>query len=71
MANKVHVEIAKQGSAAIAAFKRAHPMTVLDASGADLAGVDLSESILINADLSAAILAKINLSGANLTEARF
>ena len=64
MANPKHVEIVREGVDAIAEWRKAHPRTRLDLSGADLSGADLR-----SADLTAATLVDGNLRAADLTGA--
>ena len=61
MANQEHVEVVKQGAAAIVQWRARNPDTRLDLHGANLRKVDLS-----GADLSWANLCKVDLSGAYL-----
>ena len=75
MANEEHVKIVKQGAAAIAKWRRAHPKERLDLSDADLSGVhlskaDLSVADLRGVDLSRAGLFRADLNMANLCGAR-
>jgi uncharacterized protein YjbI with pentapeptide repeats len=74
MANKDHVEIARQGKDAIRAWRKRNPRRLLDLSGADLSHVKLASSNLSGANLfqtnlSLADLRKADLSGADLTYA--
>ena len=64
MANPEHVEIVKQGAAAITAWRNENANTRLDLVEADLKGVDLN-----NANLSEGKLNNANLLGADLFEA--
>lgn len=82
MANREHVELVKQGAAAIARWRKQHPKKILDLKGADLSkanlrganlfpaklgGVNLSKADLSYAILAMADLMKANLNGADLT----
>jgi hypothetical protein len=74
MANPEHVEIVRQGSEAIEAFRKANPAVRLNLSSAKLshailAGLDLGVSFFMNADLSHADLSHTNLSHAELNDA--
>ena len=71
MANQEHVEVVKQGAAAIVQWRARNPDTRLDLHGAnlrkvDLSGADLSWANLCKVDLSEANLYGANLCGANL-----
>lgn len=61
MAEKKHVQIVKQGSAALDAWRLEQPDATLDLQDANLAGCDLSER-----DLSGAKLRRANLAGCDL-----
>jgi uncharacterized protein YjbI with pentapeptide repeats len=69
MANPEHVKVVRQGTAAIAEWRRRNPGTSLDLSGADLAGANLAGADLAGADLAGANLTGANLGGANLVGA--
>lgn len=62
-------EAAKQGSQAIARWRREHPEWRFDVRGADLVNADLSGANLSGANLSGANLSGANLSGAHLGNA--
>ena len=80
MANPEHVEIVKQGAAAIRKWREEHPNERLDLSeanlrednlrGADLHEADLHGAALEGADLRSASLKKADLRGACLHEAK-
>jgi Pentapeptide repeats (8 copies) len=65
MANPEHVQLVRQGAAAIRAWWEEHPAEMLD-----LAGADLHEARLEGADLREARLMDAHLAGAHLREAR-
>ena len=74
MANPEHVEIVRQGAAAIDQWRPQNPGAYLDLSeadlrGANLRGANLSGANLREADLTAAILAVANVAGADRTGA--
>ena len=79
MANPEHVEVVKQGTKAIAEWRKKNPDVRFDLREADLREADLREADLreaklggadlSKADLSKADLSSANLSGANLIEA--
>lgn len=79
MANKDHIEVVRQGSAAINDFRALHPNVQLDLQGADfrridlihanLSGANLKGSNLEWADFRWADLVKSDLSGSNLSRA--
>lgn len=69
MANPEHVEIAKKGRDAIAAWRVQNPIEPLDLSGADLCELNLCEADLHEADLHGTDLRKADLSEANLISA--
>ncbi len=64
MANPEHVKVVRRGAEAIDAWRKAHPRTRLDLSGADLSAANLTMANLARADLSWA-----NLTGASLADA--
>jgi hypothetical protein len=66
MANPEHVEIVRQGAAAIAEWQRRNPVASLDLSGADLRAADLLEANLFEADLAGADLTTAHLAMVNL-----
>jgi hypothetical protein len=65
--NLEHIEIVRQGTAAIAAWRRAHPDAQLDLTLANLSGANLTGANLTLANLSGANLTGANLTGADLT----
>ena len=69
MANPEHVEIVKQGKAAIAAWQAANPGIHLDLLGADLIGANLDGANLDGANLDGADLDGADLTGADLSGA--
>lgn len=76
MANPEHVEVVRQGAAAIAAWRKQNPDTVLNLSGVnsslfddDFIGVDLIETDLRGANLSRAHLLEAILSDSDLSDA--
>ena len=74
MSDRKHIEIALQGSEAIAEWKKANPNSVLDLSGANLRRADLSKTDLSSANLEQANLEWADfrwadLIGANLSKA--
>jgi uncharacterized protein YjbI with pentapeptide repeats len=74
MAIQEHVEVVKQGAAAIEQWRARNPDTRLDLYGAnlseaDLSGADLREAYLCEADLCKVDLSGADLYGANLSEA--
>jgi hypothetical protein len=69
MANPKHVALVRQGAAAIAEWREAHPGDHLDLKRADLSGVDLGGANLSGANLQSADLEAANLSGAVLHRA--
>ena len=86
MANETHLRILKEGSDVWDRWRKQHPTTIPDLSGADIRGIDLGEANLRDADLnganlseanlrdtdfSLAILSNTNLTHANLRFARF
>lgn len=71
MAHQEHVEVVKQGAAAIAEWRDSNAGVMLDLGGADLSwadlgGANLGEANLGGADLRGANLRAANLYGANL-----
>lgn len=71
MANPEHVEIVKQGAAAIAEFRRLHHRDRLDLIGASLAGCDLSGSDLKRAHFKEATLEEANLTNSVIDDTSF
>jgi uncharacterized protein YjbI with pentapeptide repeats len=69
MANPEHVELVGRGAEAIAQWRRRHRGERLDLSGANLAGVNVSEADLRGANLSEARLGEANLWRAKLGNA--
>ena len=69
MANLEHVQIARQGSPAIARWREQHPGETLDFSGASLSNQNLSRASLSEADLSGADLIGVRLNQADLRNA--
>jgi len=69
MAIQEHVEVVKQGAAAIVQWRARNPDTRLDLHGANLRKVDLSGADLRWANLCEANLREANLCEANLCEA--
>ena len=75
MANKDHVAVAREGCAAIEAWRKKHSSLVLDLSGGNLAGVDLAKAplngvVLSDADLSSALLVDARLNKANMSQCK-
>jgi len=85
MANPEHVNVVRQGAAAIAEWRRQNPegrfdlyradlhgahLVRVNLSGADLTDADLSEADLSDAQFLSADLYLANLSGANLSDAQ-
>ncbi|HUE73461.1 MAG TPA: toll/interleukin-1 receptor domain-containing protein [Pirellulaceae bacterium] len=66
MAQAEHVHILKSGSEAILNWRGQHFGTTLDATGASLGSIDLSDAPLSRADFSGADLESANLKGADL-----
>jgi uncharacterized protein YjbI with pentapeptide repeats len=64
--NPEHVEVVRQGSDAINAWRKAHPAQRLDLSGADLPLVRLAEVDLSRANLAMTNLREADLSGSLL-----
>ena len=69
MANPEHVAVVRQGAAAIAEWRAAHPDVRLDLRSANFAGAELAGGNLVEADLFAANLLGTNLAGADLISA--
>jgi uncharacterized protein YjbI with pentapeptide repeats len=69
LAHPEHVALVQQGSAAIAAWREAHPGERLHLAEADLAGANLRGANLHGARLSGAILDGVDLVGADLQHA--
>lgn len=69
MANPEHVEIVKQGAAAIEEWRRENSDVRLDLSGADMSQSDLTGADLSNADLFGAELQRVSLSSTDLFNA--
>ena len=69
MANPEHVEVVREGSEAIARWRKLHPKERLNLIGADLFDADLSGADLSGANLSGAFLFRADLFGANLSGA--
>jgi len=69
MAIQEHVEVVKQGAAAIVQWRARNPDTRLDLHGANLRKVDLSGANLSKANLREANLRGANLFGADLRDA--
>ena len=69
MANQEHVDIVKQGTEAINAFREKNPDVKLYLRAADLRGANLSRANLSNADLTCAWLNLANLSRSGLSNA--
>jgi uncharacterized protein YjbI with pentapeptide repeats len=69
MANPDHVEVVRQGAAAIAEWRRENPSVRLDLSEADLRGAVLREANLADADLAWANLTQADLAEADLSDA--
>src|SRR5260370_1355535 len=61
MANQKHLDLLKQGVGAWNEWRREHPNTKLDLSGADLRGADLQKTNFTGTDLQ-----KTNFTGADL-----
>jgi hypothetical protein len=66
MANPEHVEIVRQGAAAIAQWRRQKPEAPLSLSEADLTEANLRGANLAWAELAGAVLAEADLTGADL-----
>jgi signal recognition particle receptor subunit beta len=72
MSNSEHLQLVRQGSAAINAWRENRNLvTLLELNGADLEGIDLKNANLGRADLAGATLTDANLSGANLSHIDF
>jgi uncharacterized protein YjbI with pentapeptide repeats len=69
MANESHLARLKEAPASWNGWRKEHPGTRPDLTGANLKGVDLANADLSRAKLRGANLANANLSGANLSEA--
>ena len=69
MANPEHVKVVKQGTEAIARWRKQHPEERLDLSGADLGWVDFSEANLSGSNVAGANLSFAKLHGTNLSNA--
>ena len=69
MANPEHVEIVKQGVAAVAAWRNSNPFARLDLIRVNLSDLDLSEMDLSGADLRHSIFVSTNLYRTNFMEA--
>jgi uncharacterized protein YjbI with pentapeptide repeats len=69
MADESHVQIAKQGGAAINEWVARNPDTWLDLSDAQLDGLDLAGANLRDVNLSGANLRNADLTGANMIAA--
>jgi hypothetical protein len=69
MANPDHVEVVKQGAAAIRKWREDNPNVRLDLGGADLNGANLGGADLNGANLGKANLIGVGLNGANLGKA--
>ena len=69
MANPEHLELARQGTDALAQWRAQHPDTPLDLSGADLSKIALRSAPLGEARLEGAVLAEADLSEADLRAA--
>jgi hypothetical protein len=70
MANSEHVDVVKEGEAAIRVWREQHPDERLDLVDADLRGADLQGADLATADLHGAGLGGTNLGRANLSHVR-
>jgi uncharacterized protein YjbI with pentapeptide repeats len=71
VANPEHVEIARSGAAAIAAWREDHPREPLDLCRADLSGCDLRGAPLLMARLGGADLREALLAGGDLRSCDF
>ena len=69
MANPEHVEVVRQGAAAIAEWRQQNPGVSLNLAAAHLARADLARADVSAAELFLADLRGANLSGANLRDA--
>jgi uncharacterized protein YjbI with pentapeptide repeats len=69
MANPEHLELLKQGTKAVAAWRKERSDVWLDLSEAELRGADLAQTDLSGSVFRLAALDGANLAGANLTEA--
>ncbi len=69
MANQTHLDTVQKGTEAVGQYLEAHPDTMFDLSGADLAELDLQNIDLRGANLSHASLKSANLRMANLRSA--
>jgi hypothetical protein len=70
MANSEHVDVVKEGEAAIRVWREQHPDERLDLVDANLHGADLQEARLATADLHGAGLGETNLGRTNLSRVR-
>jgi uncharacterized protein YjbI with pentapeptide repeats len=71
VANPEHVDVARSGAAAIAAWREDHPREPLDLCQADLSGCDLRGAALLTARLSGADLSEALLAGADIRSCTF
>ncbi|KAA3609171.1 MAG: pentapeptide repeat-containing protein [Planctomycetota bacterium] len=71
LAIEEHLNLVRAGAAEIERWRKCHPDTQLELSGADLAGIDLAETDLYGTNFHRANLRQANLRGTDLRHVEF